>query len=1017
MRVPNAPVPKPARAATISHHRRPICVYEEEDDEDDEDDDDDDDDEEEELVIVGGQRQRSRSRPAESRRVLSPDSSHPFRSRSQSQHVQSRRAFSPQSAHQLRSRSQSRHPESRRAFSPQSAHHLKSRTQSRATSPVSVNHLKSRTQSRATSPVSVHHLRSRTQSRAVSPVSTHHLKSRTQSRATSPVSVHHLRSRTQSRAVSPQSAHPYRSTPESRRSPRTSASDSEDDESDNTASSGDERALRPHGKALDAAPSTLRSLHERINRGQEVIHQEDAQRAASRYAPSQRDRRSPSRHSSHRRDYYEQPRNEYRQASINDDQSRSRSKRVPSKKYYDSEVYVSRPASSKKKSHTAGESYRASSQSVGSSNRRSTYLGNFFGSALQPPPAPTPGRLVPCIVCLDEERPISKTAKLKCGHRMCHPCLKRHFKLSISDPQTMPPKCCTADHIPLKHVEGLFDSDFKMLWNKKFAEYSSRNRIYCPCGEWIRPEDMRREHGHKFGKCGRCKTKICCACNGRWHYPRPCPRDEETNQFLEQAKREGWQRCHRCKHVVELKEGCNHMTCRCGAEFCMICGSKWKTCECPWFNFDSMESDPLDYATEHMPIPSAAPRSNPFVTGSRYDPGLPSPPSPREFRTESEHPAAGIVRPRPQSYEEEMLVRRLQESRDEKMARRMHSFGEYEGRGEDPDYGRDMDDHRPGNHPGQFAKDPYRRRPATVIVPSAPQPRMTHPPAVPPPPQSSFDPPTSGMEYGPSWARARLHHSPERFSERGPERWSDPPPQTRRHPSPERDRERNVDRERRRAPSVEKNRARSPDRRNTSLERRLVDRFNSGSRQGPPPLPMGSVMGSMGMMTPVRATAPPPPPHPHSYPLTHGHPHPHPYQHPQMHPHAHSVGHPIGASIPMAPVPPPAPPLSRMNPMMEEDFFPPTTNRSTRSLEKQKQVVSSGRRDQEPKGTGSPHAPSVKRRPPPKVHREHTQELPKDSVLAGLGGIGRGLNRVFEWRNYVEPGMPEGEMAAQSVAV
>lgn len=66
---------------------------------------------------------------------------------------------------------------------------------------------------------------------------------------------------------------------------------------------------------------------------------------------------------------------------------------------------------------------------------------------------------------------------------------------------------------------------------------------------------------------------------------------------------------------------------------------------------------------------------------------------------------------------------------------------------------------------------------------------------------------------------------------------------------------------------------------------------------------------------------------------------------------------------------------------------------------------------------GSPRAPNVRRRPP-QAHREHNKyELPKSSVLAGLGGLGRGAQRVSEWATYVEPGPPpEGEalaMAAQ----
>lgn len=164
-----------------------------------------------------------------------------------------------------------------------------------------------------------------------------------------------------------------------------------------------------------------------------------------------------------------------------------------------------------------------------------------------------------------EEFPASKCAKLKCGHRRCNSCLKRQFKLSTNDPQHMPPTCCTSNYIPLRHVDKLFDLSFKKLWNRKFAEFSTRNRIYCPsrrCGEWIKPENIirDRESGRKMARCEYCKTRVCVSCNGKWHYSKSCPRDEETARFLEQAKEQGWQRCYRCKSMVELKEGCNHMT-------------------------------------------------------------------------------------------------------------------------------------------------------------------------------------------------------------------------------------------------------------------------------------------------------------------------------------------------------------------------------------------------------------------------------------------------------------------------
>lgn len=127
----------------------------------------------------------------------------------------------------------------------------------------------------------------------------------------------------------------------------------------------------------------------------------------------------------------------------------------------------------------------------------------------------------------------------------------------------MPPRCCGVEDIPLKYVDRLFDTSFKKNWNAKYEEYTSRNRLYCParkCGEWIRPDSIRRDGNRKYGKCSRCKTKVCAKCGEKMHTSSKCPKDESTKQFLSQAKEEGWKRCYQCKAMVERKEGCNHMT-------------------------------------------------------------------------------------------------------------------------------------------------------------------------------------------------------------------------------------------------------------------------------------------------------------------------------------------------------------------------------------------------------------------------------------------------------------------------
>ncbi|EON65400.1 hypothetical protein W97_04638 [Coniosporium apollinis CBS 100218] len=321
----------------------------------------------------------------------------------------------------------------------------------------------------------------------------------------------------------------------------------------------------------------------------------------------------------------------------------------------------------------AGEPATAAKRSAPTSpvkeRRKSTgLLGSLFG--IKPLPPPAPPEKVECVVCLADDILSNRAARLSCGHRMCHACLKRQFTLSASDPQHMPPRCCTSKPIPLRHVDRLFDDKFKIMWNTKYEEYTTKNRIYCPtrgCGQWIDPSNIRMDTaaGRKCGKCSKCKTKVCVLCNGKWHTRKECPRDEETKKFVEIAKENGWRRCYNCKAMVELKEGCNHMTCRCTAQFCMLCGEVWKTCSCPWFNYTQLdEADRL-----YMNVPQEVRQV------FRHFPPPPPPPPPGViWGPPPAGPDNNPPPPRPQpNNEDEFARRRRQETADEALARRLQA--------------------------------------------------------------------------------------------------------------------------------------------------------------------------------------------------------------------------------------------------------------------------------------------------------------------------------------------------------
>jgi len=76
------------------------------------------------------------------------------------------------------------------------------------------------------------------------------------------------------------------------------------------------------------------------------------------------------------------------------------------------------------------------------------------------------------------------------------------------------------------------------------------------------------------------------------------------------AESNRWQRCYGCRRVVELRSGCNHMTCMCKSQFCYVCGMKWKTCNC-----DQWDEERLIERAENLVDNGRAPQANYQIHG------------------------------------------------------------------------------------------------------------------------------------------------------------------------------------------------------------------------------------------------------------------------------------------------------------------------------------------------------------------------------------------------------------------
>lgn len=182
-----------------------------------------------------------------------------------------------------------------------------------------------------------------------------------------------------------------------------------------------------------------------------------------------------------------------------------------------------------------------------------------------------------CLICT-EDLSYFDAATLPCGHNYCRDCLHRLFNNSFTDESLFPPRCCQQG-INVESVEIFMTRELIEQLDEKTIEHNTEDKTYCAntsCNAFVPPASI----SNNVGVCQKCGTQTCSLCKDNAHDDE-CQENANTKATLALAQQEGWQRCRRCKAVIELRLGCNHITCKCGNEFCYVCGAQpWKSCEC-----------------------------------------------------------------------------------------------------------------------------------------------------------------------------------------------------------------------------------------------------------------------------------------------------------------------------------------------------------------------------------------------------------------------------------------------------
>ncbi|PIN00358.1 Ubiquitin--protein ligase [Handroanthus impetiginosus] len=160
----------------------------------------------------------------------------------------------------------------------------------------------------------------------------------------------------------------------------------------------------------------------------------------------------------------------------------------------------------------------------------------------------------------------------KCSHPFCTDCMIKYIRVKLDDENVGSIKCpaYNCDHTLDPHAcSSLIGPALFVRWCDVLCEEAivGFDRCYCPyrnCNALIVNEcggNVKRSN------CPNCRRLLCFECKTVWHAGFGC---EESGQFRDRndvalgrlVEQKKWKRCPRCRHFVELTEGCWIVKCR-----------------------------------------------------------------------------------------------------------------------------------------------------------------------------------------------------------------------------------------------------------------------------------------------------------------------------------------------------------------------------------------------------------------------------------------------------------------------
>lgn len=218
-----------------------------------------------------------------------------------------------------------------------------------------------------------------------------------------------------------------------------------------------------------------------------------------------------------------------------------------------------------------------------------------------------------CLICCEEKAPWEMVT-VKCFHKFCSHCMVRYVNSKLQTSQ-VPIRCpqigcehyMSAEECKAFLPDACFEALLKALAE---ANIPDSKRVYCPFPNCSAMFDKGQDASARASsssypedttircvECPECHRLFCADCCVPWHSSMSCeeyqnlPADERNSDDVtlhRLAQNRQWRRCQECRRMIELTQGCFHMTCWCGHEFCYACGAEYRnkqqTCQCLYWD-------------------------------------------------------------------------------------------------------------------------------------------------------------------------------------------------------------------------------------------------------------------------------------------------------------------------------------------------------------------------------------------------------------------------------------------------